>query len=169
MESCDQEKYEGLDAHLSSIVSCHKCKDPTRIPFVSVNLDKLEDDKITSISHYTLENVSANEFYSKGVTGFSTDCLEPINTTFNIDANKFNFPDNCAIGVIKANSVPDSTDSNKSVNVDRTKISTFCGSCKPGYSRTPAMDGNNRPVSYMTSNCALITNCETSTWMNYCS
>jgi hypothetical protein len=44
MSECEgTTEFEGLSLQLNSLVSCHVCKDVTKIPFVSVRVGTVED------------------------------------------------------------------------------------------------------------------------------
>lgn len=59
-------------------------------------------------------------------------CLSPISKNFG-NPTPFNFPPNCALGIINPNKIPDATDSNKSDFVNFKNLSILCTACKEGY------------------------------------
>lgn len=170
MTDCSATYYEGLPSYVGAIASCHVCTDNTKIPFIAVRAG-LSYTEITGLNEYGLSvpNVLTDAF-DKGSGDKAVQCLQPVNSSFGIAAAKFNFPSNCALGIINTNAVPDATDSNITTGVDRAKISVFCASCSAGYKRTIAQDNTgSTSVSLMAGSCAQITNCSSSTWFNYCS
>ena len=169
MNDCDPNYYEGLPAKLNAITSCHKCADANKIPFVAVRAG-LSYSEITGLNQFGLavQDIDTDAF-DKGTGGEAILCLEPVAASFGIDGAKFNFPDNCGIGIINTNAVPNATDANLSTGVDRTRISVFCGSCGPGYKRVIAKDtSGTTDVDLMAGSCTQIANCSHSEWFNYC-
>ena len=131
---CNKEKFfHGISSHISSVLSCHECLSATEIPFAFIR-GGAPYSGITGINEYN--NILDTQLvYDQERGGLSTQCLEPVMANFSIsDSLLFNFPTNCAVGINNVNSPPDATDSSTDTSVDLTKISVFCGACKPGYS-----------------------------------
>lgn len=83
-------------------------------------------------------------------------CLSPISKNFK-NLTPFNFPPNCALGLINPNKLPNATDSNKSHSVDFKNLSILCTACLEGYYPT-----RNTKNYYQVSSCTKIDNCDIS-------
>lgn len=79
--------------------------------------------------------------YKDNDGGKAIFCAEPVATTFKIESPKWNFPLNCALGILNVDSTPDSSNSTKQTLIDRSKLAVFCGACKPGYRAIYGTDG----------------------------
>lgn len=172
METCNVEvKYDGLHPHLESIASCHQCRDPNQIPFVAIAGDA-SFTKIHGIGKYGID--SSADAYKTLDGGKAVFCETPDYEKFgHDDILKFNFPLNCAIGVLNVNSDKDSTSSSNfdpNVGIDRAKVAVFCGACRPGYKATYNIGTINtvEKVDFVITKCDLIPNCIQKNSFNYC-
>lgn len=168
MSTCSSRvKYSGLNPHLFSLFSCHKCAATGLIPLVVVRAGETFSS-IEGINEFGFNPTAGQRYDTK--TGESlVTCVSPVRATFNIDAGKFNFPTNCGAAILNANSIADATSSAAATNVDKTKVAVMCVACAPGFSATKALDTSSVVVPYMVSSCATITNCESSLWFSACS
>ena len=171
MNTCDSKVlYEGLNSHLSSVFSCHKCEIDTHIP-VAVVRGKPYYDGISSLQSYDL-NATLSQRYDFGSGGQANICVEPVKESFNIveDAS-FLFPENCGAAILNANGLAMASQSTDDVDVERINISVMCVACKPKFYPTSATDDSpgSFEIEFMVSSCTEITNCESSTWFNACS
>lgn len=160
MEECHHEvSYTGLSSNLEILLSCHKCKQISQIPFVSIS-GSASYSGITSLKEYNVEGDFTASTFRDFKGGKSVFCAEPSKESFNItDSNKWAFPSNCAVGVLNVDSLPDASDSATLTNVDRTKVAVFCGACETGYYPTFGEDNANDELTNMVASCTLIANC----------
>lgn len=118
---------------------------------------------------YNVEGAFVNKTYNDFKGGRSVFCANPDKTSFNItDPNKWNFPENCAIGVLNVDSLPDASSSTSLLNADRTKVAVFCGACKPGYKPVYAKDANSTSLEFVVASCTSIGHCLDSDAFNNC-
>ena len=160
--------YNGLDAPLSVFFSCHACETSPNIPFVFLNAGNGTYSGITTLFSYSLTNsTEATPGWYDG--GLALRCLNPVSTSFHSAlTNKFNFPANCALGIMNVLSALDARASASSTEVDKTQMAVFCGACKPMYSPSTALDATSTLVPTMVSACTIIAHCQASITFNKC-
>ena len=114
-------RYDGLLSQTEKVVSCHQCKNSSQIPFVAVKAGS-PFAGIEGLKRYNVNQTNAQP-YNKLAGGYSNFCMEPINTNFNIAAQNWTFPTNCAIGALNVDQIPDSSSSTQTTLnlVDATK------------------------------------------------
>ena len=128
LSTCSDTWYRGLSAELDILFSCHACTDATgapdatTIPFVSVEADD-NYTGVKGISSHTESN------FCHKTDSNQTLVPNPDPTT----ANKWNFPTNCALGVLNNASIADASDATVAAPTDGTKLKAFCAACKPGH------------------------------------
>ena len=148
----------------SAYFSCFQCKGDN-LPFVA--LDFSDNTAPPVISEFGL-SVTAPALYNTGTGGKDIDCYPIAKTSFGISQDSdFNFPDNCAMGVIDVTSAPNAAESNIAAPT-AGKASVFCIACKPGYRPTRVTSAVGLLMVY---ECTQISNtkCAGSTWFNLCS
>lgn len=153
-----------LKTSWNAFFSCYQCKGDNIIPFVA--LDFSVTANFPQIDEFGASPAGAA--YNTISGGKSVDCYTISNDSFGInDSANFNFPANCALGVIDVTAVPDATESNIAAP-SAGKASVFCIACKPGYKPTRVTNNANLLMVY---ECTLIptTECASSTWFNLCS
>ena len=150
---CEKKELGGLLTEFSKFLSCHVCVDKTYIPFVSLSGGNV-NFTIDSIQRFNPKPENNKTFKNKKTgTEKNNICLKPLEPSFNFNGKAFNFPINCGVGIINADLLPDASYS-KSPTPDATKMSVFCGACKPGYK--PLYSN----IKFHVYNCVLIQNCE---------
>lgn len=115
-----------------------------------------------------MSDLTGGKTYRDNEGGKAVFCAEPVSTSFKIDQANWNFPQNCALGLLNVDSVPNSSSSTLNASIDRSKLATFCGACKPGYRAVYGTDNLNEQVNVVITSCELIQNCAESTAFNNC-
>jgi len=121
--------------NLSQNFSCHKCSG-TMIPFLHLSY-------LNKLSAYDLNNTTTIPSQT-GSSGYLTSCREPSASTFNIPSDQFNFPSNCALGLLVVD---------RTLSANYTNGTIRCMACKNGY--VPVVTNNK----YVTA-CQPISNCD---------
>lgn len=170
LNECTPDFIDGIDLNIASLLSCHKCADPTFIPFLVVS-GGYPYSSIKGLQAFNLQASNVTTGWDFGRNGESNMCLAPQSGTFSIPQALWTFPANCAIGILNANAVPDSSHSTTLTGINLSKIAVFCGACQPGFKAvigTTLLNGVQVPVPNMIAQCQAISNCDVSNWMNYC-
>ncbi len=179
LRECDNTvKYGGLGAELNALYSCHQCKNPDQIPFLAVKMEEdINDNPIGQID-FLLEYELDVEEYLNPMNGAVVQCLEPVKESFGIQSDdNFNFPENCALGIINTKYAPNAMNSDKTTYesdeypTDGSGYSVMCSKCKPGYrtsSHVVKIEDTKIKFNYGTPKCTKINNCAFSRWFNVC-
>ena len=162
---CSDEYLNGLSIKLEKFISCHKCHESTKIPFVALRIDD-STNTLEGLQKYqvTLDNsINLNDFNDDNVN-FSNQCFKSDLSDFGlVDSANNNFPTNCAIGIINSTLKADTTESNSN-SPSANKLGIYCGACKPGFKPTVST-----PKVFYVEECVAIDNCELSgTAFNQC-
>ena len=187
MEECEgTTEQEGLPLAISTLLSCHQCKDASKIPFLSVSVDTAERAfNIVSLQEYHFADALSDGMFHTGKGGKAVECLQPQASTFGLLTSEFAFPSNCGVGLILANQKNLSNHSTEptlqvdSVDAgnDKFNVGVHCGSCLPGFralksSYRALENGEVREefaFGHLVRGCETISNCQNSNWFNYCS
>jgi hypothetical protein len=103
-------------------VSCHKCINSLRIPFISLNIDST--GKIVSLKEYSMWNTENNPLtnFTEGKESKQSECFKNDLSEFTLKTgqNSSFFPSNCAIGIFNSSLPIDMEHSKKtdSINFD---------------------------------------------------
>lgn len=161
---CSDEYLNGLSIELEKFVSCHKCNDSDKIPFVSLMIND-DSNSLGGLQKYmtTVSNTNnLNEFTDDNVN-FSNQCLYSNLSEFDLVGIN-NFDLNCGIGIINSTLKADTSESNSATPASN-KLGIYCGACKPGFKATVTTSSK---VFYVES-CDIILNCQLSgTAFNQC-
>ena len=167
MQSCASKViYEGLHPHFSALFSCHSCLDTNTIPVVAVRNEE-NKFKVVSLQEFGIDNKLGSNYLS-GSGATSVQCLNPINTSFDIPTPNWSFPSNCGAAVINTKKELSNTDADSNSITSPADIAVYCAGCKPSFKPTYAII-DNKEHEYIISSCDAISNCESSVWFNYCS
>ena len=142
----------GLFANWDSLLSCHKCVDDSKVPFLF-----LDSNRLPSQYSFYIEEEKA---FTSGTDGVIMRCVKPEKQAIELFLNYLvedDFVLNCGLGMVD-------TTSEKWNNqaLDNTKVT--CLACLPGYSPVYASNG--------VTSCSVISHCDYSEpqeWFNKCS
>ena len=176
MDTCDSKiEYDGLSADLTSIFSCHKCRNSNEIPIAAA---ELEYDSLKK-GFFQIKNLARYSFLDSNLTYDDFDgnesvvqCMEINQVNLGISTPiGFKFPTNCGLALTKINNTKNNMGSITNPLLDKDTIGTTCVACKPGFA--PSFSSftiglNTSDVNYMVYKCDLIPNCEFSRWFNGC-
>jgi len=121
---------------LAQNYSCHQCTG-TKIPFIHLSYF----NKLLAYDLKSDTTIPSNA----GSSGNFVECREPAASTFNLQSGQFNFPSNCALGMLVVD---------KALSANYSNGTVRCMACKNGFS--PVYTNNK----YITA-CQPITNCDT--------
>lgn len=160
---------------LSSLVTCHVCNDPKKIPFLPV-INQIGDSTVTGtwylnmLFRYDVSLSIPVNISSTKTSDNLIQCLDPqvIAATNKVDAASNEFPSNCGLGLHYINRL---------VNLFiSTKVSHLCIACAPGFAATmihaykDTLTGDTvTEYTFAVRSCSVIPNCQSSTLFNGCS
>ena len=162
MEKCDNSSNKGgLSKNIDKLFSCQICKDYQELPTLFINSNS-DYNGINGLQTYD------NDFNNSEIGGETVKCLKPTKTDLKITGD-FSIPENCSHLIYNINSNKDSSNSNQISNIDKTKISVFCTSCKPGFKKIKSLDNSENEIKNFAGRCESIENCDGLLWFNNCS
>lgn len=129
---CSDIVVSSVPANLTQFYSCHVCEQDDHIPFVSL---RTQDTSIEGIQRYS-KPLNVTDRQDLAPSFYSSTCLLVNAETFGISDSDFDFPENCALGVINSNSEP--VAQTTSYVVDASQLGVYCSACKPGYKALPS-------------------------------
>jgi hypothetical protein len=142
----------GPDVNWDSLLSCHKCADSNKIPFLF-----LDDNNLPTQYSFYIEEEKAFDF---GTDGVIMRCIEPHKLAIELFLNYLvedDFISQCGVGRIDTTS-----EKWNHQKLDNTQVT--CIACLPGYVPTYASNG--------VTSCSVIAHCdyeEEQIWFNKCS
>jgi hypothetical protein len=150
LETCESEQwFEGLNAQMNSIYSCHSCRDTDQIPFavgvLSLDLSTPGLEKFTHAKQFDADFIPYRALQDIDEQSM-IQCLEPVRESFNLASTDFAFPENCGLGFVNLESLLEdnngtwnshnaahSSGTTGGVVFDYSKTTVRCAVCKPGY------------------------------------